>query len=285
MDRKTSYKHSPTSEVAEIRDKKREEEIVLRKQRRKNVVFSKRARCEEENTVSSTTFTVEQVGSIGLDIQVIGSDHLELLKQLKKAFAEDLANIDAFLSIDGAFQSLISLLTCNNPGLQLEASWCITNIAAGKTDHAMLALKHASPYLIVYLQGHSAPLQDQCSWALGNIACEGPEFREILIKQGAIQPLINLLQSPIPRVIQSAAFAISNFISGPDADISIFMNGGIAPLLLQHVNSEFDNLPVLAEIAWVLMYAMASGEFEELLISHDAIPKLVSVTCLLASAD
>ncbi|XP_033118901.1 importin subunit alpha-4-like isoform X1 [Anneissia japonica] len=194
MDRKTFYKHT-ASDVTELREKKREEETVLRKQKREKLVLCKRARHSEEDlALVDSSFTVKQVEDIGKLIQEESNDCLSLLKQLKNAFAEDMVNIDIFLSVNGALHSLIGLLTGDDPGLQLEASWCITNLAAGNQHHSSLALKHAAPYLITFLQGHNAPLQDQCCWALGNIAGDGPEFREILIKQGAIHPLICLLQ-------------------------------------------------------------------------------------------
>lgn len=37
-------------------------------------------------------------------------------------------------------------------------------------------------------------IQDQCCWALGNLAGDGPECRDTLLAQGALQPMVNLLE-------------------------------------------------------------------------------------------
>ena len=41
---------------------------------------------------------------------------------------------------------------------------------------------------------HISLLQDQCAWALGNLAGDSAECRSLLHAQGAVDPLVKLLQ-------------------------------------------------------------------------------------------
>lgn len=54
---------------------------------------------------------------------------------------------------------LVGLFTGSDTELQLEAAWCLTNIAAGVDNHAMLVLRQAGPYLVTYLGNGSPQLQ------------------------------------------------------------------------------------------------------------------------------
>ena len=55
--------------------------------------------------------------------------------------------------------ALVGLLTGSDATLQLEAAWCLTNIAAGLESHESTVLTQAGPYLVTYLASGNAPLQ------------------------------------------------------------------------------------------------------------------------------
>jgi hypothetical protein len=67
---------------------------------------------------------------------------------------------------------------------QLEAAWCITNIAASSSAHTAAALVTA-PCLIQLLRSGSSAVQEQCVWALGNMAGDNQEFRDRIRANGA----------------------------------------------------------------------------------------------------
>jgi len=54
---------------------------------------------------------------------------------------------------------LVGLLSGLEPSLQLDAAWCLTNIAAGTDQHALVVLKHAGAYLVTYLSSGNTPMQ------------------------------------------------------------------------------------------------------------------------------
>lgn len=58
--------------------------------------------------------------------------------------------------------ALVGILTGSDSDLQLDAAWCLTNIAAGLETHESTVLTHAGPYLVTYLSSGNPPLQVEC---------------------------------------------------------------------------------------------------------------------------
>lgn len=54
---------------------------------------------------------------------------------------------------------LVGLLSGLEPNLQLDAAWCLTNMAAGTDEQALVVIKHAGAYLVTYLSSGNTPLQ------------------------------------------------------------------------------------------------------------------------------
>lgn len=76
----------------------------------------------------------------------------------------------------GIIDTLLLILQGMCVDSQLEAAWCITNLAAGGSAHTEAALATA-PCLIQLLHSGSAAVQEQSIWALGNMAGDNPDFR------------------------------------------------------------------------------------------------------------
>ena len=53
----------------------------------------------------------------------------------------------------------MGVLSGSEAELQLEAAWCLTNMAAGTHDQALAVLRAAGAYLVTYLSSGNAPLQ------------------------------------------------------------------------------------------------------------------------------
>ncbi|POO01609.1 Coatomer beta subunit [Trema orientale] len=117
----------------------------------------------------------------------------------------------------GAISILVQCLSFGSPDEQLlEAAWCLTNIAAGKPEETK-ALLPALPLLIAHLgEKSSLPVAEQCAWALGNVAGEGEELRNVLLSQGALQPLARMMLPNKGSTVRTAAWALSNLIKVPN---------------------------------------------------------------------
>jgi importin subunit alpha-1 len=128
---------------------------------------------------------------------------------------EDL--VSQFLLINEFVPLLIKNLKCVHDESQLEAAWCITNIASSSHDHTM-SIIGAVPDLINYLSPHfinNSILQEQCAWALGNIAGDCVAFCRLLVRNGALTPQLKIQTDiKVTDVVKTAAWCLSNITHG-----------------------------------------------------------------------
>lgn len=66
--------------------------------------------------------------------------------------------------------------------------------------------------LLYFSEKSSLPVAEQCAWALGNVAGEGEELRDVLLSQGALQPLARMMLPNKGSTVRTAAWALSNLI-------------------------------------------------------------------------
>ena len=82
------------------------------------------------------------------------------------------------------------------PRIQFEVLWCLTNIASGKAEHVQaLVDKGTLPIFISLLGSNEANIVEQSIWALGNIAGEDSFFKSMIMKEGALNPLMKILEN------------------------------------------------------------------------------------------
>lgn len=261
MERKHLYK-SASETVDGLRARRREEQSGLRKEKREQILSFKRLRFEvKEEGTELDDLTVEEVLVVGKSLQKHGSNSLNDLKRLRNAFTQGSKLVDAFIIQDGTLQALVGYLTGNDAELQIEAAWCFTNLAGATQQHGLRILMASGAYLITYLKGQNVQLVDLCGWTLGNLAVDSEECRRILRDQGAVDPLLNLLKSTSPNVVQSAAFALCNFARTMDESIiEDLKNGGLGSYLHHLLKAPSTPSDVMTELCWILTYFSVTPE-------------------------
>ncbi|KAK4319247.1 hypothetical protein Pmani_009786 [Petrolisthes manimaculis] len=100
----------------------------------------------------------------------------------------------------GALPPLVACMERgDSPELQVEAAWAITNVASGSSAHTRAVVDaEAVRVLVRLLSSADRGVQEQAVWALGNIVGDGAECRDHVIREGAISPLVNLIQPNMP---------------------------------------------------------------------------------------
>lgn len=95
---------------------------------------------------------------------------------------------------NNAVPSLINLINDDsNPHLQIEATWCVTNMATGTTLQTnSLVEKGIIPIYIKLLTKLNIHLVEQAVWGIGNIAGDCLTFRNLLVNNGAMPGLVAL---------------------------------------------------------------------------------------------
>lgn len=114
---------------------------------------------------------------------------------------------------------LISFLDCyDSPQLQLEAAWCMTNIASGSSEcTAFIVRSGVIPCFVKLLETTMYDdIKEQTIWGLGNIAGDSSEFRNLVLQCGALKPLCNQISYDFAKLtmLRNATWALSNFCRG-----------------------------------------------------------------------
>ncbi|CAB4408972.1 unnamed protein product [Rhizophagus irregularis] len=256
---KSKYKrNSLPRNTEEARQRRIELDAQVRKRQREQLISAKRFKHHEnyrDDDDAEPEFTLSQqdIEKLKSGLSNVNRDtRLSSLQDLSKFLVDPPDTLKQFVIEGNCIEILIKFLSGIDPEEQLQATWCITNIAAGPKEFVNKALT-AVPYLISFLERENISLQDQAAWAIGNIAIESPEYRDLLRKNGVLIPLINLLDYKDVNLVQTACFALSNLARTPNAGLDEFFAGGIDKHLLRHLKTD-ESFEVVSEVAWVLTY-------------------------------
>merc|ERR550534_2755534 len=181
----------------------------------------------------------------------------------------------------GIVPKLVNFLGCaDNTGLQFEASWALTNIASGTTEHTRVVINNgAVPTFISLLASPSDDVREQAVWALGNIAGDSTECRNMVLEAGILEPLLQLCsQDPKLTLLRNATWTLSNLCRGkPQVPFEAIKSTlPILSNLLFHPDND-----VLTDACWAFSYISDDiGPYNEKIsavIQSGAVPRLINL--------
>ncbi|KAL1541285.1 Importin subunit alpha-9, variant 2 [Salvia divinorum] len=264
--------------------RRRDHAVTVRKERREALMRTKRlcrvgvssddadvpvdadmATDEEQSVLEDQT--VKSMEELNLAIAYQGKGAMQkrvnALRELRRLLSKsEYPPVEAALKA-GAMPTLVQCLSFGSPDEQLlETAWCLTNIAAGKPEETK-ALLPALPLLIAHMgEKSSLPVAEQCAWALGNVAGEGEELRDVLLSQGALQPLARMM---LPN---------KGSTGHAKAATELIRIDGVLDAILRHLKRGDEELAT--EVAWVVVYLTAlSNVATSMLAKSDLLQILV----------
>ncbi len=163
---------------------------------------------ELKNIVQKNIELIEQHNSTAAD----SSKAIEGLRGLRQLLGNSLGAVDVVVSA-GVVPIICNFLLVPSQDIQIEAAWCLTNIASGNTQQTNSIL-NAVPCLVQLLSSdpiQNRNLHNQVIWCLGNMAGDTDDTtRQIVVATGAISALSYILLANAENLLNGAAAADYN---------------------------------------------------------------------------
>ncbi|XP_007466530.1 PREDICTED: importin subunit alpha-4 [Lipotes vexillifer] len=266
-----------------MRRHRNEVTVELRKNKRDEHLLKKRNVPQEESLEDSDVDADFKAQNVTLEaiLQNATSDNPVVQLSAVQA-ARKLLSSDRNPPIDDLIKSgiLPILVKClerdDNPSLQFEAAWALTNIASGTSAQTQAVVQsNAVPLFLRLLHSPHQNVCEQAVWALGNIIGDGPQCRDYVISLGVVKPLLSFINPSIPiTFLRNVTWVIVNLCRNKDPPPPMETVQEILPalcVLIYHTD-----INILVDTVWALSYLTDGGNEQiQMVIDSGVVPFLV----------
>lgn len=274
-----SFKHRGKTEIerrrirseATVGLRKNKQEQELMKRRNVGEVLNDDIDLEKPLTEHDLRSLVEEAGSTIPDVQ------LKAIQSARKLLSSDRnPPIDELINSE----ILPILVRCldehNNPTLQFEAAWALTNIASGTSLQTQAVVSAgAVPLFLNLLNSTNQTVCEQAVWALGNIIGDGPQLRDYVISLSVVPRLLLFINPAIPiTFMRNVTWVIVNLCRNKDPPPAQHVIDELLPALNYLINNK--DINILVDTVWAISYLTDGGNDQiQRVIDSGIVPKLI----------
>uniref|UniRef100_A0AAQ6I8T8 Importin subunit alpha n=1 Tax=Anabas testudineus TaxID=64144 RepID=A0AAQ6I8T8_ANATE len=263
-----------TEVVVELRKNKRDEHLL----KRRNVPHEDI--CEDSDvdgdfkSVRVCVCSSENVPNATSDNQGV---QLSAVQAARKLLSSDRNPPIDDLIKSGILPILVHCLDRDdNPSLQFEAAWALTNIASGTSEQTQAVVQsNAVPLFLRLLHSPHQNVCEQAVWALGNIIGDGPQCRDYVISLGVVKPLLSFISPSIPiTFLRNVTWVMVNLCRHKDPPPPMETIQEILPALCVLIHHT--DVSILVDTVWALSYLTDAGNEQiQMVIDSGIVPHLV----------
>ncbi|KAK5583159.1 hypothetical protein RB653_004749 [Dictyostelium firmibasis] len=154
--------------------------------------------------------------------------------------------------------------------IQYEASWALTNVASGSSEHTNYIVENEIHKSIIDLLSTSSnfELLEQNIWALGNIIGDSSQHRDSILNEGIVLHLVEILKTQTKKsLVSNISWTISNLCRGTPRPAFRFIKPLLPSIknLLVAWSKETD---IISDTLWALSFLTeATSEENEIFSS------------------
>jgi len=263
-----------------LRQRRNDVSVVLRKEKR-DEALQKRRLVQNINDEEEKENIFQDASLQNIVENAVSGDPGTKLSAVQAA--RKLLSRDRNPPIDSLIQSgiLPILVEClksdDNPPLQFEAAWALTNIASGSSEQTQAVVQAGALGLFTQLlQSTQQNVCEQVVWALGNIIGDGPTLRDLAIKHGVVPLLLNFVDPKVPiTFLRNVTWVIVNLCRNKEPPPPMETSSLLLPALSVLIHHQ--DIDVLVDSVWALSYLTDCGNEQiQAVLGVGVVPKLVS---------